>query len=162
MPAMIPTKSYQIHLAASFYFLICHAVNRSIQLSRSVRMAELKDAEKTTESTPESPSSSRDNNDTDDMEPIGPVQTNNARPACFNTTLQEVLFVFTATMAIAMGALLTGSITVVSSYIGRDLDMTTAEITWITSASTLSSGSFLLFFGRIADLFGTLITAHYR
>lgn len=32
--------------------------------------------------------------------------------------------------------------------------MSTAEITWTTSSSTLSSGAFLLFFGRIADLFG--------
>ena len=91
------------------------------------------------------------------MAPIEPVQTNNVRPACFKSTFQEVLFVLTATMAIAMGALLTGSITVVSSYIGRDLDMSAAEITWIASASSLSSGAFLLFFGRIADLFGKLI-----
>lgn len=89
-----------------------------------------------------------------DMAPIEPVQTNSVRPACFSSTIQEVLFVFTATMAIAMGSLLTGSITVVSSFIGRDLDMTTAEITWISSASTLSSGAFLLFFGKTADLFG--------
>lgn len=102
------------------------------------------------------PSTVQDNNHTAEMDPIEPVQTNNVRPACFKSTLQEVLFVLTATMAIAMGALLTGSITVVSSYIGRDLDMSTAEITWISSASTLSSGAFLLFFGRIADLFGTL------
>ena len=88
------------------------------------------------------------------MEPIQPVQTNSARPACFKSTLQEVLFVLTATMAIAMSALLTGSITVVSSFIGRDLGMTTAQITWISSAANLTSGSFLLFFGRVADLFG--------
>ena len=77
----------------------------------------------------DSPTSSRNDDAHKDMESIEPVRTNNARPSCFNTTFQEVLFVLTATMAIAMGALLTGSITVVSSYIGRDLDMTTAEIT---------------------------------
>lgn len=32
--------------------------------------------------------------------------------------------------------------------------MTTAQITWISSASSLSSGAFLLFFGKVADLFG--------
>lgn len=82
------------------------------------------------------------------------VETNGGRPACFKSTVQEVLFVLTATMAIAMPAFLTGAVTVISSFIGEDLDMTTAEITWITSAASLSSGAFLLFFGRVADLFG--------
>ena len=76
------------------------------------------------------------------------------RPECFKNTLQEVLFIFTATMAIAMGSITTGSVIVISSFIGTDLRMTTAEITWVTSASQLAGGSFLLFFGRMADLFG--------
>ncbi|KAL9094112.1 MAG: hypothetical protein Q9165_003527 [Trypethelium subeluteriae] len=76
------------------------------------------------------------------------------RPECFKNTLQEVLFVLTATMAIAMGSFLQGSVTVVASFIGADLNMTTAEITWMTSANSLGGGAFLLFFGRIADLFG--------
>lgn len=117
-------------------------------------MAEEKEAEANADSRPHTPSSSSEGNHTANMDPIEPGTTNNIRPACFKSTVQEVLFVLTATMAIAMGALLTGSITVVSSYIGRDLNMSTAEITWITSSSTLSSGAFLLFFGRIADLFG--------
>ncbi|KAF2861163.1 major facilitator superfamily transporter [Piedraia hortae CBS 480.64] len=78
----------------------------------------------------------------------------NARPECFRSTIHEVLFVLTATMAVAMNSLLTGSITVTSSFIGKDLNMTTAEITWLASACSLSSGAFLLFFGRAADLFG--------
>ncbi|KAK4505070.1 hypothetical protein PRZ48_003033 [Zasmidium cellare] len=90
----------------------------------------------------------------DGMDAIEPVRTNSARPACFKTTLQEVLFVLTATMAIAMTSFLAGSVTVASSFIGRSLDMTTAQITWISSASSLSAGAFLLFFGRVADLFG--------
>lgn len=89
-----------------------------------------------------------------DMEPVQQVHTNSARPACFRSTVQEVLFVLTATMAIAMGSLLAGSITVTSSFIGRDLHMSTAQITWINSASSLTSGAFLLSFGRVADLFG--------
>jgi len=86
---------------------------------------------------------------------LHPVETNNVRPACFNSTLQEVLFVLTATMAIAMGVLVAGSVTVTSSFIGRDLNMTTAQITWISSANSLANGAFLLFFGKIADLFGS-------
>lgn len=131
----------------------------------------------------------------DDAHALEQVTTNNVRPACFSSTLQEVLFVLTATMAIAseyilplarcseaalagdlklafyatkiyandlipsivVGALLTGSVTVVSSFIGRDLNMTTAEITWISSATSLSSGAFLLFFGKVADLFGKVL-----
>ncbi|EMC96408.1 hypothetical protein BAUCODRAFT_70091 [Baudoinia panamericana UAMH 10762] len=88
------------------------------------------------------------------MEPLARVQTNNARPACFSSTFQEALFVLTATMAIAMQSIIAGSTVVTSSFIGRDLNMTTAEITWITSSSSLSSGAFLLFFGKLADLFG--------
>lgn len=91
------------------------------------------------------------------MESIHQVQTNNVRPACFHSTMQEILFVLTATMATAMSAILSGAIVVTSSFIGRHLHMTTAEITWITSACSLSSGAFLLFFGKLADLFGRKI-----
>jgi MFS family permease len=90
----------------------------------------------------------------DDMESLHPVQTNNRRPDCFNSTIQEVLFVLTCTMAIAMPAYVAGMITVISSFVGRDLNMSTAEITWLTSATSLSGGAFLLFFGGVADLFG--------
>jgi MFS family permease len=88
------------------------------------------------------------------MGSIHPVMTNSVRPACFASTAQEVLFVLTATMAIAMSAIQSGSVTVTSSFIGRDLNMTTAEITWISSACSLANGAFLLFFGKVADLFG--------
>ncbi|KAK5256894.1 hypothetical protein LTR16_002159 [Cryomyces antarcticus] len=57
-------------------------------------------------------------------------------------------------MAIAMSSFTAGSTTVITSFIGRDLGMSIAEITWISSSSALASGAFLLFFGRIADLFG--------
>ena len=92
-----------------------------------------------------------------DMEALHPVETNNRRPDCFNSTIQEVLFVLTCTMAIAMPAYVSGMITVISSFVGRDLNMTTAEITWLTSATALASGAFLLFFGGVADLWGRKI-----
>lgn len=94
------------------------------------------------------------------MESLQAVLTDNVRPSCFSSTFQEVLFVLTATMATAMSALLSGSVTVASSFIGRDLNMTTAEITWITSACSLSSGAFLLLFGKVADLFGKPLYSH--
>lgn len=64
------------------------------------------------------------------------VRRHEGRPACFNSTIQEILFVFSATMAIAMGSFTTGAIVVVSSFVGKDLHMSTAEVTWISSAST--------------------------
>ncbi|KAF9701203.1 hypothetical protein EKO04_000213 [Ascochyta lentis] len=78
----------------------------------------------------------------------------NARPACFKSTLQECLFVLSVTMAVAMTSILTGAITVMSSFAARDLGMTNAEITWMNAAASLSAGALLLFFGSIADLFG--------
>ncbi|OCL12931.1 major facilitator superfamily transporter [Glonium stellatum] len=77
-----------------------------------------------------------------------------ARPECFRSTAQEILFVLTATMAVAMSSFATGSVTVITSFVGRDLNMTNAEITWISASSSLSSGSLLFFFGSVADLFG--------
>ncbi|KAH6366911.1 hypothetical protein HBI34_138930 [Parastagonospora nodorum] len=78
----------------------------------------------------------------------------NARPECFSSALQECLFVMSVTMAVAMSSFLTGSITVMSSFAGRDLGMTNAEISWMSAAASLTAGSLLLFFGSIADLFG--------
>ncbi len=89
-----------------------------------------------------------------EMEALDPVQTGSARPAVFRSTIQEVLFVLTATMAIAMGSWLSGSIVVITSFVGRDLDMNQADITWLVASSSLTGGAFLLFFGRVADLFG--------
>lgn len=77
-----------------------------------------------------------------------------ARPVCFKSTLQECLFVLSVTMAVAMTSVLTGSITVMSSFAARDLGMTNAQITWMNAACSLSAGALLLFFGSIADLFG--------
>jgi len=82
------------------------------------------------------------------------AQDHEARPSCFNSTITEVLFVLTATMAVGMGSFTAGSTTVITALIGRDLQMTTAEITWISASSSLSGGTFLLFFGKLADLTG--------
>jgi MFS family permease len=79
---------------------------------------------------------------------------NHGRPESFKSTPQEVLFVLCATMAIAMSSLLQGSVTVTSASIASDLHMTTAKTTWITAASSLAAGAFLLLFARLADLFG--------
>ncbi|RYP09584.1 hypothetical protein DL765_008394 [Monosporascus sp. GIB2] len=78
----------------------------------------------------------------------------NARPAAFRSLAHEILFVLTATMSIAMPSFLQGSILIVSPTIKNDLNMTTSQLTWVIASSSLTSGSFLLFFGKVADMFG--------
>jgi hypothetical protein len=57
------------------------------------------------------------------------------RPECFKSTVQECLFVLTATMSIGMSSFLYGMTTVITAPIGRDLHMTSAQITWINASS---------------------------
>ncbi|KAL1584668.1 hypothetical protein WHR41_06937 [Cladosporium halotolerans] len=111
----------------------------------------------TTTNTIDDSNMAEDTKNDETLESLHPVQTKNRRPDCFSSTIQEVLFVLTCTMAIAMPAYVAGMITVISSFVGRDLNMSTAEITWLTSATSLASGAFLLFFGGVADLFGRKI-----
>lgn len=72
------------------------------------------------------------------QEESGPPQSErlrnpNDRPECFSSTLQECLFVLTTTMAIAQTSFFQGLVVVVSASIGEDLNMNSAEITWITA-----------------------------
>src|SRR2546430_9140035 len=83
-----------------------------------------------------------------------PASDPEARPLCFSSTFQEILFVTTCTMAIGISSFTIGSVSVITAAIGQSLDMTNAEITWINAAFSLAAGSFLLFFARVADLFG--------
>jgi hypothetical protein len=64
------------------------------------------------------------------------VKDPNTRPDCFTSTLQECLFVMSVTMAVAMTSFLTGAITVMSSFAGRELRMSNAEITWMNAATS--------------------------
>ncbi len=87
---------------------------------------------------------------------LAPVETDSdgSRPACFNSLFQECLFVLTTTVAVGQSSIFTGAILCMTNAIGEDLGMTAAEVTWINAAQTLAAGTFLLFFGRVADLFG--------
>jgi hypothetical protein len=60
----------------------------------------------------------------------------NARPEIFRSTAQEILFIFTATMSVAMPSFLQGSSLVVSSFIQKDLSMSTSQLTWMTASSS--------------------------
>lgn len=77
-----------------------------------------------------------------------------SRPKCFSNLLQECLFVLTTTFAIGQSSIFVGAAICITSYIGNDLNMTASEVVWISAGQTLSAGCFLLFFGRVADLFG--------
>jgi MFS family permease len=77
-----------------------------------------------------------------------------SRPTCFNSLFQECLFVLTTTVAVGQSSIFSGAILCMTNAMGEDLNMTAAEITWISAAQTLAAGTFLLFFGRVADLFG--------
>ena len=67
-----------------------------------------------------------------------------ARPACFRNTLEECLFVLTATMAIGQTSFFQGSIVGITASIGRDLNMNSGEITWINAGASYVSSRFLL------------------
>lgn len=59
-----------------------------------------------------------------------------SRPKCFNSTIQECLFVLTATMAIGQQSFFQGCIVGVTASIGSDLNMNSAEITWINAGAS--------------------------
>jgi MFS family permease len=86
--------------------------------------------------------------------PASSTHDPNKRPPCFTNGLQEALFVLTCTMAIGISSFTIGTITVITARIGSDLHMSNAEITWINASCSLAAGSFLMFFARVADLFG--------
>lgn len=77
-----------------------------------------------------------------------------ARPACFSSTVAEISFVLTTTFAIGQYAILEGVLMIISSRIQVGLNMNAAEVTWLLAGMALTSGAFLVFFGRVADLFG--------
>ena len=58
----------------------------------------------------------------------------NARPGHFRNLFEECLFVFMVMMATASTTFLQGVIVINTATIGRDLNMTPAQITWISAA----------------------------
>lgn len=63
------------------------------------------------------------------------VQDPEQRPSCFKSTIQEWLFILTATMSIGTSSFLYGICAVITVPIGRTLSMTPSEITWISASS---------------------------
>jgi MFS family permease len=78
----------------------------------------------------------------------------NARPAVYSSTTQEVLAAIALTAAPAMHAMSMGALQMGLPKIAEDFGVSGGEVTWLLSAYTLTSGSFLLLFGRVSDLIG--------
>ena len=76
------------------------------------------------------------------------------RPKWFRNTTVECLFVLTTTFAVGMNSIFGGAILCMTNAIGHDLNMDSAEVTWLWAGQNLAAGSLLLLFGRVADLFG--------
>ncbi|KAJ7273761.1 MFS general substrate transporter [Mycena rebaudengoi] len=75
-------------------------------------------------------------------------------PSSPRPTWKSVLLVLTCTFAMITNIASSSSVSVFLPVIGRDLDIPENQLQWAVSAFSLSSGCFLLLFGRLADLHG--------
>ncbi|KAL4959593.1 major facilitator superfamily-domain-containing protein [Aspergillus stella-maris] len=72
----------------------------------------------------------------------------------FPNTFTECLFVLSTTFAFSVSTIFSGLTTVMTSLIASSLHMPNAQIVWITSASLLTSGAFVLPLGTLSDTVG--------
>ncbi|APA11462.1 hypothetical protein SS1G_04862 [Sclerotinia sclerotiorum 1980 UF-70] len=78
----------------------------------------------------------------------------NARPSHFSNWAQEWAFVFTVMLASSSTTVIQGVILIMTNTIGKDINATASQVTWIAAAV---GGSFMLFFGKVADELGRKI-----
>ncbi|RMD39539.1 hypothetical protein DV735_g5600, partial [Chaetothyriales sp. CBS 134920] len=65
------------------------------------------------------------------------------------------------TVAVGMSSFFGGATLCILDAVAADLDMSSAEVTWLNAGQNLAAGTLLLFFGRIADLFGRRLLLVY-
>ncbi|KAG2132988.1 major facilitator superfamily domain-containing protein [Suillus clintonianus] len=70
------------------------------------------------------------------------------------STFRSVLIVVTCTFALVLQTSNMTSVSISLPTIGQDIGIQEDQLQWLVSAYSLSSGCLLLFFGRIADLYG--------
>ncbi|GBE89981.1 efflux transporter [Sparassis crispa] len=70
------------------------------------------------------------------------------------STLRSVGLIATCTTAMILNTFNVTALAIALPTIGRDLNIPEYRLQWIISAYSLSSGCLLLFFGRLADLYG--------
>ncbi|KAH9925490.1 efflux transporter [Fomitopsis serialis] len=68
--------------------------------------------------------------------------------------LQTVGLIATCTTAMLLNTSLNTAVAIALPTMGNDLNIPQYRLQWVISAYTLSSGCLLLFFGRLADLYG--------
>ncbi|CAJ2513550.1 Uu.00g016690.m01.CDS01 [Anthostomella pinea] len=89
------------------------------------------------------------------MSPLEKIKTRfGDRPECFKNTLQEVSFVFQATVATATTSFLSGVALIITVPVSKDLGMTQGQISWISASTSLVAGATQLALGQLADLLG--------
>ncbi|KAF8750331.1 transporter [Rhizoctonia solani] len=75
----------------------------------------------------------------------------NALPVGF---ARGLIITLACTLAMVNNIMSGASISIALPEIGKDLGISQADLQWLVSAYSLTSGCFLLLFGRLADLFG--------
>ncbi|KAF7980644.1 hypothetical protein HWV62_37456 [Athelia sp. TMB] len=68
--------------------------------------------------------------------------------------LRAVVLILTCTMAMVLNIANSTMVSIALPIIGHDLNIPSERLQWLVSAYSLSSGCFLVFFGRLADLYG--------
>ncbi|KAF7954091.1 hypothetical protein EAE96_005224 [Botrytis aclada] len=81
----------------------------------------------------------------------------NSRPLYFKNRAQEWAFVLTVMLASSSTTVIQGVILIMTNTIGQGLKASSSQVTWIAAAVGLGSGSFMLFFGKVADELGRKI-----
>ncbi|EGN99471.1 hypothetical protein SERLA73DRAFT_182421 [Serpula lacrymans var. lacrymans S7.3] len=74
--------------------------------------------------------------------------------AAQRSTVRSVCLVMTCTAAMVVNISNSTAVSISLPTIGRDLGIEEYKLQWLISAYSLSSGCLLLFFGRLADLYG--------
>ncbi|KAJ7725203.1 MFS general substrate transporter [Mycena metata] len=85
---------------------------------------------------------------------MGEGPANESAPVVARPAWKSALLVATCTFAMITNLASMGAISIFLSVIGEDLNIAEDKLQWLVSAASLSSGCFLLLFGRLADLFG--------
>ncbi|KAG2031738.1 major facilitator superfamily domain-containing protein [Suillus americanus] len=67
---------------------------------------------------------------------------------------RSIFIIVTCTAAMVVNTANTSSVSISLPTIERDLNITEVQLQWLVSAYSLSSGCLLMFFGRLADIYG--------
>lgn len=81
-----------------------------------------------------------------------PISTPTALPP--RSRLKSIVLVLTVTFAMIINLANSSAISIALPAIQRELDLQEAQLQWIVSSYSLSSGCLLLVFGRVSDVYG--------